>query len=204
MIYLCGLDGEALNYALAEELRLAPRSGSSILERQQLLQNYFKSLRLSQGQLVMLLDNFQLCDTTCLIKLQQILNTGTRANQCITTILATNALEEPEHFSCVNRYAGIKMSLLNWSARETERYIEQTLRNAGAQRTIFHPSASLRIFQLTQGLPRNVKQLCEYSLILGADQNARQIDSVLVEAAAELLQLALPDYSAGLTANAVA
>lgn len=91
------------------------------------------------------------------------------------------ALEERVSVTCI---------LSRLSQDETGRYIEHRLTAAGAQRTIFEPSAVETIFQLTHGIPRQINRLCDLALLVGYGEELRTLTGDHLESIyAELLGL---------------
>lgn len=199
-----GLNANALRFMTAEALGLAPRPNLSHLELQILMQRYITSLKLSQGQLVLLLDNFQLCDAGCLSVLAQFLNWSAMSHRCLSTILAGRPLENAVQQQFLLQHSAIQMLLENWTFQETRQFIGQALLNAGATSQIFQADAIKRIYMLTKGLPRSVNELCEFCLILAVDQNLSHIDARLVDEACHVLERNVMGYIAGGTVSAVA
>jgi type II secretory pathway predicted ATPase ExeA len=67
------------------------------------------------------------------------------------------------------------------STAETKAYIEHRLTAAGAQRTIFDPSAVTAIYQLASGVPRRINRLCDLALLVGYGEELRTITGDHIE-----------------------
>jgi len=73
---------------------------------------------------------------------------------------------------------------------ETDRYITSRLLVSGAARTdIFSSDAMDYIFRCTEGIPRNINNLCDNALLIGFAAGEETIGSTLVEEAAESLDM---------------
>jgi general secretion pathway protein A len=69
---------------------------------------------------------------------------------------------------------------------ETERYITSRLLVAGAERTdIFSPGAIDYIFRCSEGIPRNINNLCDNALLTGFAAGAETIGRAIIEEVAE-------------------
>jgi general secretion pathway protein A len=81
---------------------------------------------------------------------------------------------------------------------ETERYIISRLLVAGAERThIFSPAAVDFIYRCSDGIPRNVNNLCDNSLLAGFAAGQETISRDLVEEVAETFDM-LPSSDRGM------
>lgn len=76
------------------------------------------------------------------------------------------------------------------SVEETDRYITSRLLVSGAERTnIFSSSAIDYIYRCTEGIPRNINNLCDNALLAGYATGAATIDSAIIEEVAESLDM---------------
>ncbi len=75
----------------------------------------------------------------------------------------------------------IKFNLepLDWA--NTLRYVVYRLRSAGASRGIFTRQAVDRLFEYSGGIPLRINNLCDRALLVGLMQNARVVDSRMIE-----------------------
>lgn len=81
---------------------------------------------------------------------------------------------------------------------ETERYIASRLLAAGAERTdIFTPAAVDFVFRCSEGIPRQINNLCDNALLTGFAAGAESIDRAIIEEVAETFDL-LPGGQRGL------
>jgi general secretion pathway protein A len=82
--------------------------------------------------------------------------------------------------------------------KETENYIRTRLLAAGAESTeIFSPTAIDYIFRCSEGIPRQINNLCDNALLTGFAQEAQIITRDIVEEVAETFDL-LPNPSRGM------
>src|SRR6266404_144773 len=73
--------------------------------------------------------------------------------------------------------------------QETQAYIQEHLRTAGAKQPIFQPRAAIFVHAYSRGIPRVVNLLCEYSLINALAEGSRVVSPRMVERAAHDCQL---------------
>jgi general secretion pathway protein A len=80
---------------------------------------------------------------------------------------------------------------------ETERYITSRLLAAGAERTnIFSPGAIDYVFRCSEGIPRQINNLCDNALLTGFAAGAEIISAAIIEEVAETFDL-LPSAHRG-------
>jgi general secretion pathway protein A len=83
------------------------------------------------------------------------------------------------------------------NVEETDRYVTSRLLAAGAERTdIFSPGAVDFIFRCSEGIPRQINNLCDNSLLAGFAAGAATVGRQLVEEVAETFDL-LPGGTRG-------
>ena len=80
---------------------------------------------------------------------------------------------------------------------ETSRYIASRLLAAGAERTdVFTPAAVDLVFRCSEGIPRQINNICDNALLAGFAAGARQVGRDIVEEVAETFDL-LPGAQRG-------
>ena len=72
-------------------------------------------------------------------------------------------------------------SLKPFGLKDTRNYIRFHLQRADADRSLFSDNAVTRIFQASQGRPRNINQLCIGAMILCAVQGRDNIDGAFIK-----------------------
>ena len=107
----------------------------------------------------------------------------------------TERLRQPNLRQLKQRVAfRCKMPVLR-SAPEVRRYIKERLAIAGSEnRIIFTGEAMDMIYQCSEGIPRQINNLCDNSLLSAYSANKNSIDRSIVEEVAENLDM-LPDRS---------
>lgn len=160
----------ALGQILESRHRRGLRTVLIIDEAQALSLNVLEEIRL--------LSNFE----TNSAKLLQIVLTGQPELRTVLNDVRLRQLKQRVALRCEIR------PLPN--VEETERYITTRLRVAGAERTdIFTPSAIDFIFRCSEGIPRQINNLCDNALIAGFAAREQTISRAIVEEVAETLDL---------------
>ena len=87
------------------------------------------------------------------------------------------------------------------NVEETDRYITSRLLVAGAERTnVFSPGAIDYIFRCSEGIPRNINNLCDNALLAGYAAGETTIGRSIIEDIAETFDM-LPRSARGLQAG---
>lgn len=143
---------------------------------------------------VIVLDDAHLLQPQHFETLQLIIS----VQQHIGNVLSFVLVGRPELLSRVERVPGldqrvaVRMAVDPLSVEETGAYIEHRLQIAGRPETMFRDDAYQAFWEITQGVPRRVNQICDLSLLVGYADGMRELTSVEVEAAAdELLSVSL-------------
>jgi general secretion pathway protein A len=84
------------------------------------------------------------------------------------------------------------------SVEETDRYVTSRLLVAGAERIdLFTPNAIDYIFRCSEGIPRNINNLCDNALLAGYAAGETSIDRSIIEEVAETFDM-LPRNDRGM------
>ena len=142
----------------------------------------------SEGQRrVIVLDDAHLLQPQHFETLQLFMSLQQQAGNVISLVL----VGRPELLTRVERAPGldqrvaVRMGVDPLSPEETGKYIEHRLRIAGAEHTMFREEAYESFWQLSQGVPRRLNQMCDLSLLVGYADGMHELTAVEVEAAAQ-------------------
>ena len=132
---------------------------------------------------IRLLSNFE-SDTA---KQLQIVLTGQPELRDVLNNPELRQLKQRVALRCViNRLPGVD---------ETDRYITSRLLASGATRTdIFSSAAIDYIYRCSEGIPRNINNLCDNALLAGYAAGELTIGRATIEEVAESLDMLPPDY----------
>ncbi|MGD9033690.1 MAG: AAA family ATPase [Desulfobacteraceae bacterium] len=75
----------------------------------------------------------------------------------------------------------IKYHLTPFDQEDTARYITFRQGKAGAKKSVFTSVAVERIYEITEGVPRKINNLCDISLLVGFSKNGKLIDPQIIE-----------------------
>ncbi|MQX35346.1 ExeA family protein [Roseospira navarrensis] len=118
---------------------------------------------------VLVIDEAQNLSIDTLEEMRMLLNINTGDHFVLQVILVgqpqlLDMLKRPELTQLVQRI-GISHHLDNLDLPETMAYIRHRLRMAGAERDIFNDLACAAVYYFSQGTPRLINQLCDFSLV---------------------------------------
>ncbi len=98
------------------------------------------------------------------------------------TMLLASQREQAVHFAAkLKDLCELSIEIEAWDEHETATYVRETLVGSGGSEHIFDPQALHRLHELTDGIPRRVRQLAEVSLVAGAADRVQQIGSQIVD-----------------------
>lgn len=75
----------------------------------------------------------------------------------------------------------IKYHLTPFDQEDTARYITFRQEKAGGEENVFTPEVMERIYEITEGVPRKINNLCDLSLLIGFSKNGKMIDPQIIE-----------------------
>jgi len=134
---------------------------------------------------LLIIDEAQNLKPEVLEEVRQLSNLETVRKKLLQVVLSgqpqlDSYLRLPELHQ-LNQRICLKATLSRLAAEETKGYIRHRLTVAGAQRNdIFTEAALTTCFEISDGVPRLINQVCDNALIVGAKDKIKQIDSVLV------------------------
>ncbi len=75
----------------------------------------------------------------------------------------------------------LKYHLTPFDEEDTVRYITFRQEKAGGKDNVFTPEAMERTYEMTEGVPRKINNLCDLSLLIGFSKNGKVIDPQIIE-----------------------
>jgi general secretion pathway protein A len=177
---------------IAKCLRL-PISGETILELTDKVRDALITAKNKQKQVVLIVDEAHLLSDQSLEEIRLLSNIETSDQKLLQILLfgqyeLSHKLDRPEmrHIRQrinVNRF----LSPLNFS--ETRDYIDHRLKVVGSSfENCFEKNCGKLIFKMTQGVPRQINQLCDNALLIGMAQQAKKVNRRILKMAEEARQ----------------
>jgi general secretion pathway protein A len=185
---LLARNGHDLLWETAATLGLAPASNGSSRQLWRILQDHFLSNRLSRVPTILLFDHVDQAQEDCLPALQRLLHLGPGTATGMTLVLAyrPQRLRMPPEFQ---DRCDLHIDLPMLDREQTGAVIAHLLQMAGGSPTLFDTGALDRLHDLSDGNPREIKRLCERSLLGAMAVDRHIVDEDLVTAAARDLRL---------------
>ena len=132
---------------------------------------------------VMIDEAHLITDTSVLEEIRLLLNFQLNDRFLLTLIL----IGQPElkkiihNIPPLEQRLTIKFHLRPFNLEETAEYIIHRLRHAGAKNPIFTMDAVKLIYQYTDGVPRRINQVCDFSLLVGYSEKSDGVDITIVQ-----------------------
>ena len=142
---------------------------------------------------VLIVDEAQGLPLHTLEEIRLLLNLETPREKLLQVILSGHP-EFEEKLKChqlrqLRQRITVRCRTAPLTLQETQAYIQEHLRTAGAKRSIFQPKAAIFVHAYSRGIPRVVNLLCEHSLINALADGSRVVSPQVVERAAQDCQL---------------
>ena len=115
--------------------------------------------------------------------LSRLALTETHPDARFTILLAGTSQEIERLDAKLQELCELRIELEPWEPSETGTYVREALVRHGGSAGIFDDSALIRLHELSEGIPRRIRQLAEVSLATGAAEGLQQIEPRVVEAA---------------------
>jgi general secretion pathway protein A len=149
---------------------------------QKLNEKMIENVKLNKETLL-LVDEAQLLTEANLEEIRLLLNFQLNHRFLMTIILVgqPELKDRIKSLKQLDQRIPIKYHLEPFNYEDTASYIGFRLNKAGRKDDIFSTDALKKIYEHSQGVPRNVNNLCDLSLLLGYSQNENSINSTIVE-----------------------
>jgi type II secretory pathway predicted ATPase ExeA len=187
-IDLLGRSGAEMLWDLNAELGLAPALSASSATLWRSLQDHFQGNQAAQIQTIVLLDHLERADADCWSYLERLVHFQCHADQWTTLIIALRAESLPQFSHRLAEISDLRIELPALDRQMSQQYVETLLEKAGASGPIFEQSALDRLFEYSQGVPRELNRLCDLSLLAAMADGDQSVGDRMVNSAAEDLR----------------
>jgi len=179
LINVTGLDERALLWSMAANLGTNPKSADDPFVLWCRIHDRLQQYAIEGRTMVLLLDDADEASHDVLIQILRLLKTHTKG---LTTILAVESSRMTRLGGDLLQLSQLRIRLEPWSVADIREFLETSLARVGCDRPIFEDSATARLQELTDGIPRWVSQLAELSLLAAAGQERETIEGAIIEA----------------------
>lgn len=188
-----GINGHELIGQIADGCSIARPQSGAIEQLWVAIRKKLEALALVRQPLLIVIDHFDDVDFSChraIARLQQIAGSiGAK----LTVIIATHDLDA---MMTLSEMVELRIDLCPWTEKETCRFVNMSVEQAGHPGQIFTDDALSAIYETTQGIPAQVTSLCNITLLAARSQEESLITSGLVTAAAYEIPFRLSDRQA--------
>ncbi|MBT5019058.1 MAG: AAA family ATPase [Planctomicrobium sp.] len=150
------------------------------------LEAKLKELAAQKQHPVFIIDDAHLLDVEQLNLIRLFLNLHEDGAGRFSVILAgrVDLLAKVKRLKSLDQRVSVRMALQPLSESQVENYISHRMETAGATQ-LFDARASQSIWELSQGIPRRINQICDLSLLVGYVDQLRTITPLEIETAAD-------------------
>ena len=181
-IGLLGMGADEFYWHLAGQLGLRPPRGAAPFQLWRAVTNFIAANRLQRLSTVFLLDDADEASRDVLDQVVRLAQADWSADARITIVLTAHGRTAARLPNRLSQLAELRIDLEPWDATETKRYIDGALAWAGRRIPVFQEPALRRLYELSGGVPREIKQLADLALLAGAGCELLEIDPGTLEA----------------------
>jgi general secretion pathway protein A len=187
-IDLTSMESHELLWHLAAGLHLGPNDSDTPLQLWRSLDDALNGLRYAGRQTVFLFDHFDPRQQDVLRVVERLQHLESALSGWVTTIIAIRNDGSLERMNSLVELSDFRIELQPLDQKQTSAYIQELLKQAGAQQQIFVEEASAQIHQYSGGIPREINRICDFALLAAMQEQRRTIDEEIVSTVAEELQ----------------
>ncbi len=152
------------------------------------LEAYLEELGEEGRRPVLIVDDAHLLAPEALQALQLLLNLKADRNHFALILVGrSDLLPKLNRLPALADRVAVRASLQPLTLAEAEQYVRHRLKTAGVAQAVLQPAAIRSAWQLSQGHPRRLNQLCDLALLVGYADGRTALSPVEIEAAAEEL-----------------
>lgn len=137
----------------------------------------------SKKEALLIVDEAQLLTLDNLEELRLLLNFQMNDRFLITIILVgqPELMERIKRVQPLNQRIAIRYHLTPFGFNDTVQYILFRQQRAGRKESAFSDEAVKKIYDHTKGIPRNINNICDLSLLVGYSENEKMIGPKVVK-----------------------
>jgi general secretion pathway protein A len=189
-----GLSVRELLWQLAAQFAIGPKPGDDAAALSRRLVAYVDALRWQRSAATIFVDDADQIGPDVRTQLVRLLALGVDDAR-LTMVLATTPQERRQLGDSLLEAVDLWIELDPWNESETAAYVQHALIDAGCDRPAFDDEALSALYQLTDGVPRQVNRLADHALLGAAAEGRESIDAAMIEAAHDALAWAAPEAS---------
>lgn len=172
-----------LLWQICAQLGAAPRGEEDVPRLWRRLEDRLSENRWQKVATVLLVDDAGQAGHDSLQQLARLARLETHGPGKWTIVLAAESSQLERWPDTLLFAVDLRIDLDAWSENDTIDYVQNALVHAGGIAPVFTDEALVKLHDLTQGNPRFIARLADFSLLAGAGAGVEQVDSDAVMAA---------------------
>lgn len=189
LVDLQGRSSHEFLWETVAALGLAPGRFDDTLDLWRRLQDHLQSNEYAQIPTVLIFDHLDGADPECARALLRLYHLGNNSAASLTLIFSLRGENLADWGDLLGDMSELRIELPDLDRSQTQDYIETLLRQAGAVRLLFEPSAIDELYQQTLGNPRRINRLCDLCLLAGMADGQTRVSQAMVAAAGDEVQV---------------
>ena len=185
---LTGMESHELLWHLAAGLHLSPNDADTPLQLWRSLEDTLNGLLYAGRQTVFFFDHFDPMQQDVLRVVERLQHLESALAGWTTTIIAVCNGRSLEKMNSLVELSDFRIELKPLDQTQTSVYVQELLKQAGAQQQIFEEGALAQIHRYSSGIPREINRICDFVLLAATQEQRQTIDVELVSTVAEELQ----------------
>jgi general secretion pathway protein A len=181
VLNLLGMDEEDFAVQLADALHVSYRERKSYATVWRGILDELTVTRYQDRNTILFFDNADDAETEVLKNVIRLIQWKPGEDTRVTTVLAADSRRVNLLGPRLIELSDLRIDMFPWELTDTAMFVQQAIKRAGRQQPIFDDSGFEQLFELTDGVPRRVRQLAELCLVAAAGQNMDSIDGQTVE-----------------------
>jgi type II secretory pathway predicted ATPase ExeA len=180
-VNLTGISGDEMLWSLSAQFGRNLDRCESTPALWRALSDRLAAFRYQQVDSVVLLDDADHAGNSVVPHLIRLAKLEPATQSRLTLILAGDLLTIGRLGSTLLGLSELRINLEPWQPDDISEYLEQSLSRAGCESNPFEEPAIARIYELSQGVPRQVRVLADLCLLAGAGGRLQTIDAEVVD-----------------------
>lgn len=174
-----GLDGDELITQIAHGCHVQFDAEAKTSRIWNAMQTRFSAMALIEQSAVILIDHFDLSDTSCQRAVCRMRQLADAVGLKLTIVLATRERTIP---AILHDVVELRIEVAPWTALETSSFINTAVAQAGSREILFTDEAIESVYMATSGVPANVVTMCSLALLGAMSQGETLVTREIIEA----------------------
>jgi general secretion pathway protein A len=143
--------------------------------------------RYQQLTTILLFDDADAAKAEVIAAIERLTQLDTSSSARLSIVLAARPRRVARLGLRLLELSDLRVDLDAWSRDDTAAFIKRALATAGRSTPVFSEASLARLHELSEGIPRRVKQLADLALVAGAGGNVVQIEPATIDSVCQEL-----------------